>query len=271
MALVCVCIGRTYQCIFWDIPIRSLIWNENVFSGITKLVFNLDWDEYLKFSNSSGIINIIVSVIGWSLVVALFFVFLSKKLKSFSISWITIVLTFIAFLYHLEKFKTAGQFFEYSLQFMTPFLFLLLFKDGIKRRWQLLAKICIALTFTSHGLYALGFYPVPGNFVAMTINILNVSNDSAVLLLQIAGILDVLFSVGIFFTGRIFRWSIWYCVIWGILTAMARVVANLDLYSLIPSLHQWAYETIYRAPHFLVPLALWLSYKTKNITTEIES
>jgi len=270
-ALVCVCLGRAYQCLFWDIPIRSLIWNEDVFTGAVHLFFNLEWKEYLNISNTSGIISKIVSGIGLSLLLSLCLVFLTKKLKAFSLYWIAFILVFIALLYHLEKFKTAGQFFEYSLQFMTPILFLMMQKNGVTRKWLILAKVAIALTFTSHGLYALGFYPVPGNFVAMTINILHVSNDTAIILLKIAGIVDVLASIGIFFRGKIFIWSIWYCIIWGILTALARVVANIDLEWFFPSLHQWVYQTVYRASHFLIPIALWLAYKTNTVITAKES
>ena len=270
-ALICVCVGRAYQCIFWDIPIRSLIWNEDLIAGLVKFIFNLDWNEYLDISNNSGAIGTTVSGIGWSALIALGLVFLTKRLRSVSIYWITLVLVFIAFLYHLEKFKSAGQFFEYSLQFMTPILFLILLKEGVSRKWQLLVKISIAFTFTSHGLYALGFYPVPGNFVAMTINILHVSNDTALFLLQIAGIIDIVVSIGIFLSGRLFNWCIGYCIVWGALTALARIFANIEIDWFLPSLHQWAYETVYRTPHFLLPLALWLTYKNKSFTIEIKS
>jgi len=270
-ALICVCLGRAYQCIFWDIPIRSLIWNEDLFTRLIKTLFDLDWNEYLNYTNTSGIINAFVSGIGWSLLIALLLVLLTRKLKSFSLSWISIILTFIAILYHLEKFRTAGQFFEYSLQFMTPLLFLFFLKCEINPRWQLLVKICIALTFTSHGLYALGFYPVPGNFVAMTIKILHVSNDTAILLLQTVGIVDVFASIGLFFKGKVFTWSIWYCMVWGALTALARIVANIDIDWILPSLHQWAYEAIYRVPHFMVPIALWMASKNDLSSTEKES
>lgn len=270
VALAGVCVGRAYQCIFWDIPIRSLIWNEDVFAGIIKVLFNLEWSEYLDIAETSGVIGSLVSGIGWSLLLALCLVFFPKKIRLFSISWITLISLFIAFLYHLEKFNTAGQFFEYSLQFMTPILFYLLWRDGVNRRWLILAKVCIALTFTSHGLYAIGFYPVPGNFVAMTINILHVSNDTAILLLQIAGIIDVLVSIGIFFSGKIFNWSIWYCIIWGALTALARIAANIDIDWFFSSLHQWAYQTVYRIPHFLVPFTVWWSYKNTIPSTEKE-
>ena len=40
-------------------------------------------------------------------------------------------------------------------------------------------KIAIALTFSAHGLYAIGYYPQPGVFVDMLINILHFSETTA--------------------------------------------------------------------------------------------
>jgi len=198
VALAGVCVGRAYQCIFWDIPIRSLIWNEDVFAGIIKVLFNLEWSEYLDIAETSGVIGSLVSGIGWSLLLALCLVFFPKKIRLFSISWITLISLFIAFLYHLEKFNTAGQFFEYSLQFMTPILFYLLWRDGVNRRWLILG------------------------------------------------------------------------IIWGALTALARIAANIDIDWFFSSLHQWAYQTVYRIPHFLVPFTVWWSYKNTIPSTEKE-
>ena len=263
LAVMGVCIGRAYQCLFWDIPIRSLLWNEDAMSGLIQTIFHLDWDEYLKHPKANNLISGVVSLFGWSVLLSVVFILQanSKTLRRIGVVVSSSILVFIAALYHLEKFRTVGQFFEYSLQFMTPLLFLLCVKDGINKRWLLLAKISVALTFVSHGLYAVGFYPVPGNFVAMTINILHCQDATALTILQVAGILDIIASIGLFLKGRIFKWSLLYCVVWGGLTAVARVVAHVELDDFFSTMHQWAYETVYRTPHFLIPLALWTVYK----------
>jgi len=263
LAFLGVCIGRAYQCIFWDIPIRSLLWNEEWMTSFVSGVLGLSWEDYLKHPKGDATIQVIVSTLGYTLLVSAALVFLKIK------RWLTytglftsfIVLVFIAFLYHLEKFQTAGQFLEYALQFLCPLLLWYYLKNGISKRWILVLKIAIALTFISHGLYALGFYPVPANFVSMTIQVLPLGNEAAVQFLYVIGIIDILFSIGLFLRGYIFRISIWYCMIWGALTTSARIVANVDLSSFGSTMHQWWFESMYRLPHFLIPLLLYLVIK----------
>lgn len=263
LAFLGVCIGRAYQCIFWDIPIRSLVWNEEWMTSIVSGILELSWEDYLKHPNGDTTIQVLVSTLGYTLLVVAALVVLKIK------RWLTdtglfisfFVLVFIAFLYHLEKFQTAGQFLEYSLQFLCPLLLWYYFKNGITKRWILALKVAIALTFISHGLYALGFYPVPANFVSMTIQILPLGNEAAVQFLYIIGIVDILFSIGLFLKGFIFRISIWYCMIWGTLTTSARIVANVDLSNFGETMHQWWFESMYRLPHVLIPLLLYLVVK----------
>ncbi len=272
-AVVTVCVGRFYQCVFWDIPIRSLLWNEDLMTPIIQLGLNLNWDEYIVHPNSDSTIQSIVTACGWALLILLGFTLsnLSTKLSRFSLYAISGILVGIALLYHLEKFRTAGQFFEYSLQFLSPLFLLSYLKYGLQKSWLLFLKIGIALTFISHGLYALGFYPVPGNFVTMTIKIFHCSDAMAKVFLQVVGILDIIFSLGLFFNKSIYRLSIWYCIIWGFLTALARIVANVEIAAFGSTMHQWAYETVYRIPHFVIPLILKIAMdKTAPSATEIK-
>lgn len=272
LAFVGVSIGRAYQCIFWDLPIRSLLWNEGWMPSIVSGIFGLTWEEYLKHPNINSSIQGLVSSIGFLLVFSsgLALLRFGKRITKMSLHFSFGLLVFIAFLYHLEKFQTAGQFFEYSLQFMTPLILWYYVKNGVTKLWLALLKVAIALTFISHGLYALGFYPVPANFVAMTIQILPLSQEAAVSLLMVVGILDLIFSIGIFLKGWVFKISVWYCIIWGGLTTSARILANLDLTMFASTMHQWWFESVYRLPHFLIPLLLYLIWKTMQETPFIE-
>jgi len=266
IALLCVSLGRAYQCLFWDIPIRSLLWNEKLLAPMISLFFGMSWSEYLLHPSANLVIQSLVTSIGIGLIVCCitFLLTTSKRLNFISLHLIFGLLIFIALLYHLEKFRTAGQFLEYTLQFMTPLILWQLLKYGITEAWIYLLKICIALTFVSHGLYALGFYPVPGNFVAMTIQILHCNDTFAIQFLMVVGILDLIFSLGLFLGGRVFKWSIIYCIAWGALTAFARIVANVEMDIFGSTMHQWAFETVYRIPHFTVPIVLYFAIKQQD-------
>ena len=91
-------------------------------------------------------------------------------------------------------------------------------------------------------------------FVDMVINIFQFSEVHAKLFLKIAGVLDFLVAILIFIP-RISTYALLYAALWGGLTALARTWANFYWSFPLESLHQHLYETIYRLPHMLVPLA----------------
>ncbi len=260
LAFIGVSVGRAYQCIFWDIPIRSLLWKEEWMTSVVTNILGLSWEDYLKHPQADSSIQCFVSVLGYLLVLTLIMALIQYRqlLTRLSLYTSFIILTFIAFLYHLEKFQTAGQFFEYSLQFTTPWILWSYLKSGVTKKWIVLVKVAVALTFTSHGLYALGFYPVPVHFVSMTIQILPFSQGSAVSFLFVIGIIDIICSIGLFTRGVFFKLSLWYCIIWGGLTTAARIMANVDVSMMGSTLHQWWYQSMYRLPHFIFPILLYL-------------
>jgi len=174
-------------------------------------------------------------------------------------------LILLAALYCKEKFFSAGQFFEYTLQFLTPlFLIYLSNKEKWSNSFTLIIKVAIAFTFICHGLYAVNYYPLPGNFVEMTINILGVGEESARNFLFAAGILDFICGVLIFFPRKISLIAIAYMIFWGLGTTLARIWANFYWEFPWASLHQWWFESLYRIPHFLIPLFLFIYlYKSK--------
>jgi hypothetical protein len=160
-----------------------------------------------------------------------------------------------------EKFYHIPMFFEHTIQFSTPFLLLSFIKYQKTSKLVLHLKIAIALTFTCHGLYAIGIlYPLPGNFVTMCLNILPISETTAIRFLFIAGILD--FAVAILlFIPRLWKFALLYAILWGFLTALARVVGPFSFDFTWQSLHQNLYQTVYRIPHGLIPLLLYFIMK----------
>ncbi len=115
--------------------------------------------------------------------------------------------------------------------------------------------ILATLTFAGHGLFALNWYPRPGIFTDMVIRAFHCSQQSAEWFLITIGILDLslLILVPI---NKTRKYALWYMIIWGLLTALARPLFNFDPQFASDTLSQWIPEALMRAPHFLIPI--WL-------------
>ena len=264
-----VFLGRAYQHLFWDGPYRELFWDPAYAGWLVEHLTNMKWEEYV--TNPAGDIWFKKFVVGQGVFYAccagatLFI----KKLPQWT-RWILVLggvdLILLALIYMKDKFYHFGQFFEYSLQFGAPlFLFYTLDRATISKNFILLMKIATALTFACHGLYALGYYPRPEIFTTMTQNILGLENEGVRWFLLLAGIADWVVAFCLFLPYK--KWvisSLWYAVVWGALTSFARIIGNFYVSFPLESIHQWAFETVYRFPHFLLPLALILVLKKKD-------
>ncbi len=257
IATVLLFAGRAWQHLFWDAPFRTLLWDQQIMEGLVVFLRG-SWQEYATSEKTDLFIGWIIRGFGifYSLM-AVLTIFVSRKTTK--ITWLyvlsSVFLVFLAFLYSKEKFYHVGQFLEYAIQFLLPVLFIYSVRKRIEPpKLNLFLKIATALTFSAHGLYAIGFYPQPGVFVDMVINIFHISEAHAKLFLNIAGVLDFLVAIFIFIP-RISKYALFYAVLWGGLTALARTWANFYWSFPLESLHQHLYETIYRTPHMLIPLA----------------
>jgi len=268
-------LGRSWTHIKWDAPFRTLLWDENLLKSFIETNTSFTWTAYVTSPIVDQFIQNLIIGFGWFYLICAFAAigsfFLRKTPKSLTslllhviLSLGGIALVLLAGLYCKEKFYSVGQFFEYSCQFLSPIVLVLLLRSSISRkRLLLLLKIAIALTFTCHGLYAIGFYPRPGLFVDMTINILHVNEANAILFLKVAGVLDFVLSF-LIFVPRFAKPALLYAILWGSLTALARLVANFYWDSLDHTFGYWFWEMLYRIPHAAFPLLALL------ITKEIE-
>jgi hypothetical protein len=105
-------------------------------------------------------------------------------------------------------------------------------------------------------LYALGYYPIPGNFIDMTINSIGVTEDTAKIFLYAAGVLDILLSI-LIFVPKASKYALLYAFLWGTLTAFARVTGYFTSDLILHSLENSFYQALYRIPHGLVPLIIY--------------
>ena len=260
---IAVFAGRAYQHLFWDGPYRELFWDPIFMKWGIETFTNLTWGEYVthpmgdelfqKFIIGQGVFYFICTI------VAIFIRHLPKWTR-----WLLLLgaldLIFLALIYMKDKFYHFGQFFEYALQFGVPvFLYVFFKKESLSKQLIMWMKVAIALTFTCHGLYAIGYYPTPGTFMTMTYNILGLEGEGMEWFLKTAGILDFVIAIGLFMPNvKIQKAVLVYAVFWGVATSLARVFGNFYADYALSSLHQWGFEALYRFPHFLIPLALLL-------------
>ena len=261
----CVFAGRAWQHIFWDIPIRAFAWDEHLLKTPVEALTNMTWQEYVTSMTVDTWLQGIAQGLGWLCVacaVAAWFVVPTRKWLGtvLKIGGGYLILLFL--MYWKERFQSVGMFIEHTSQWAVPFLLVyVIFQQKNTARFRLWVKIAIALTFIGHGLYAFGYYPVPGNFVEMMVGTFHLSDNQALWWLKVAGVIDFVAAAALFIPA-LMRPAIWYCIVWGTLTALARIISNFTFDLPFDSLHQWLHETIFRLPHGGIPLLLlWLIKK----------
>lgn len=257
-----VFLGRAWQHLYWDAPFRALLWDESLMRGLVETVFGWSWQWYVGSPEMNAAIQWLIRGVGGLYLLSAAAVYWHHRAPGLSKILIAIGglnLIFLAFLETKAHFFYPAQFFEYSLQFGTPF-FLLMYRR--RQAWSpdliLAMKVAIALTFVSHGLFAVGFYPRPGYFVEMVMKILRLDQDSAVAFLNIAGLLDFITALALFLPRRVAQWALTYMVFWGFATTMARIAAHFYPELWTYTLSRWVHESLFRCPHFLIPGLVWL-------------
>ena len=256
-------LGRSYQHLFFEGPYRSFFLDESWFRGIQSLFSRQSWLDFVNSPRTDSQIRLYTRFIGFIWLATALGLFLHRRIPS---RWLYLGAALSAFgmLFYglgayLEKGYQSAQWMEYAAQTAMPLLAIALTTTSQYRLWLRVAKVAIALTFVGHGLYALGFFPLPGNFVYMTTQILGISDESARDLLWVAGIVDLAVAF-LLFVPRVDRYALLYCVVWGFLTALARPVTYLlpnHLFWL--TVHQTIFEFLVRVPHFMLPLvAYWI-------------
>lgn len=255
-------LGRAWQHLFWDAPYREFLWDEYWMKDLVSLVFGLSWSEYVGNPLYDERIQFFLQGIGWFYLLAAgaalgiqWLPRLARPILTTS-SWTLLILALIGW---KEQGWQIGQLLEQSLQWTTPLLLAVSSKGAIPEQWiRYGTRVAISSTFIGHGLYALGYYPIPGNFLEMTMRSLSIGEDPARQFLFLIGILDVLAALGVLWP-RYFKTAIFtYLIVWGLLTSLARVWGYFSFDFIENWLQMWVYELLIRFPHFLVPSFLWL-------------
>lgn len=263
LSCLCLFVGRAFQHLFQDIPLRTLLWDQSLMEPFVNFALNLRWEEYASDPKWDSVIQLIIKVMGICYLlcaaVCISIYFRAKKYAKLLI-YGSFFLILLSFIYFIDKFFRTGELLEYTAQWMSPLiLYMLAVKDARIHALARYMRVAVALTFAGHGLYAIGFYPVPGHFVDMIIMALQVQESTALLILQWAGWIDLIIAF-LILTPLVYGYVALYAFAWGILTAMARVWSNYDPTLPFGSLYQWLPETLVRLPNAMMPLAIYYAY-----------
>jgi len=269
-------IGRGWQHFFWNAPYRVILWDESLLSPFIELLTPFTWQEYVSSDSVHNFTQSCIKFIGvlyflMSFITIFIKPWHKKLFKLYAIS--SFHMFVLACLVTLDKGSYFGLFFEHAIQIFIPVVFAGLYLQKIRFDQTLIfAKVFIALTFIGHGLFAVGFYPVPGNFVEMVISTFGLSEPEAYTFLRVAGCIDFIAAIFIFIP-KIEVLALGFMTFWGMTTAFARTVSHIDFDLFAMSANQWVFETIYRLPHGLLPLFLmmYLFYGKKKQVKQILS
>jgi len=267
-------LGRAYQGLFFDLPLRAFFWDQHLLEGVVTTLTGDTWQNYVtnRTFNVDGCINFLGATMGvcWLIAaVVTFFADANRKWTKWVLYVGSVSLFILALLYWKQKFLALGQLFEYTIQVSAPLILVHAIFNGVNTpRFRMILKVIIAVSFVCHGFYAVGFmgaglnifgvHPQPGPWVQWCMHVFGFSVDAdAKFFLTTMGVLDFLAAALLFFRPT-FKLAIWYCIIWGFMTAFGRVFGNFYWDYAFQSLHGWTYQMVFRLIHGGLPLLLYL-------------
>ena len=263
-------LGWTWVHFYWQGPYSVLLWQDSTFAWAER--FGISWEEFVGTGANDGVVQRWIGSIGW-LYLAGCVLSLTVR-KGSKVQWIALaggtgLLAIMAYAKFVSAQRQLPMLVEHGGQILMPLLLVVALRFGVRHRATIgLAMAATILTFAGHGAYALGWpWPTPANFFGMTRVILGFEQDTARVFLLVAGILDLVICLGIFLPSLRLYCVAW-AAIWGLLTALARPVAGMSLDLNYWGSDQFLHEAILRAPHFLIPLYLFLLWRSPRTATE---
>jgi hypothetical protein len=178
----------------------------------------------------------------------------------------------------VDKHYLYGTLLEYSAQFVTPIIFLWYCNGYGAGRALIVSKIAIAITFIYHGLFAIGYYPQPGNFTDMLIIGFGIQEDMARAALTNIAWMDFLFAGVVLIPFNIlyrkevlskvlkviFITLLSYAVFWGFMTSIARFYIHFDSQFIWQSFEGFFHEFLVRLPHGVFPMIILIEFLRKK-------
>jgi hypothetical protein len=216
-------------------------------------------DEHKVFNENLS--HFISSCIFFLFFCLFFYTLIINNFKTIHLSLYLIAVALIL-IESLILFKKSGflpeQLIEHALKIMLPLIGVFVLNRGeLTTKTLVVLKILIACTFLGHGVYALGVHYIPRNFMSMTTTILCLDKTNAENFLFLIGILDILAAIGIFFKGIAQKSAFIYMILWGLITAFARIIYGSLISTDSIEFLYYVSNAIYRIPNGLIPLFLF--------------
>jgi hypothetical protein len=168
-----------------------------------------------------------------------------------------LLLEVVAYMNHASDDYAYQYLLSNSLKVFLP-LALLAWQFGFSQSAIFLCRWLVALTFVGHGLRALFDYPLYLDYLIHFFSLIHLEllSSTVLMLLHAIGTIDLALSHHLcFYKLMRIKWVLIYMMAWGLITALARV--------LFSGSGAW-HEVSIRAPHFLVPLALYFLLKQQK-------
>lgn len=265
VAVCAVFLGRGYLYLSDIGPLSALLWNQGLLETPLKALTGMSWETYS--AHSEGFVLTMQRSMGmlfFGAAVACWFVRgRDRKLANGVVLAAALCLLLYGLLRWSDSDFQIAMLLEHFLQWGTPLLLVLYARIG-DPLWRALASISIACTFIGHGLYALGWgVPQNNEFLNMTMRLLSVERNGALVFLHLVGVLDFLAPI-LLWAPKLRIPAAAYLSLWGFLTAFARIASHWTPAENYYGMHPWVAETIVRLPHGLVPMALVFLFIMKD-------
>jgi hypothetical protein len=262
--------GWTWVHFYWEGPYGVLVWQDATFELANK--FGIRWEEFVGTGADDGLVQRWLARIAW-LYLACTILTVTVRQKSWFQMFLLVLgsglLTVLAYAKYVAAQCQLPMFVEHGGQILMPILLVMALSLGVRHSLTVVtAVIAFVMTFAGHGSYALGFWPTPANFYAMTSIVLHVEYETAHAILRTVGVLDFVVCIGIFIP-YLRRVCALYAAMWGFLTAIARPIAGMSLTLNYWGADQFLHEAVLRAPHCVIPLYLFFLMKSHTTDKEL--
>jgi hypothetical protein len=261
-------LGWTWTHFYWEGPYAILVWNEATQSLAQRL--GVSWEEFVGSGADDGLVQRWLRWLAWLYLAATVFALTVRRKSTFQRIPLLLSMVLLGVLFYAKYLGAQRQLpmlIEHGGQFLMPLLLVLALKMGPRHPFVCnLAIIAVTLTFAGHGAYALGLWPTPANFYAMTTVILGWDEAAITVFLRVVGALDFLLCIGLLIP-QLRIPSALYAFAWGLATAVARPWAGMSSELNFWGADQYLHEALLRAPHFFIPLylaACWYEPRRKS-------
>ena len=257
----CLCFaGWAWQHLRWSAPYDAVLWHPDYFGWLPGML-DVSWDAWTAEIVTDRRVLIGVRATGFVYLVLAIVALItrSRSTAQHVLLFIgSVLLAILFFCKYADAAYATATFVEHGGQILMPIVLIVALRRGIWDRWVFVAAVIgFWTTFAGHGIYALGLAPTPGQFYGLVNAVLGLDEQSTVLFLRVAGVLDFVACVGILIpTFR--RISLGWAVLWGLLTAAARPVAGMSLAASWYGADLFLHEALLRTPHAAIPLFLLL-------------